>query len=431
MAKRKTQPSGADSTAPNQPEKSQGLPKTTHTGVNATDTKSVLVSAVLEIHGQVRFGDGTDVGLTVTETDMVVSPDGNQVHKLIWAGSKRRGVDRRTIHELRDQHWSGIPCYIPNLCGECPICWLYGFTGTTQKKDINAKSRVLYASSVSVEEVQVGLNTHSRNQVDEKTQTTAGAAGIHAEEVIVAGVHFPTYTALVHVLDWEIGAFAHALLENVNSNRYTAASRAQGGIKFAEHEGVPLIIVDESSQGVFPLSAPKIPGWESDWPTASQVFQGAMSVEALKAALEQQGFTVTMNGRTTDTPNRETTPDSAPDNAPTSDNTTENPEEKHTEASVASNQLVIGESEGVITVKCGNDVLMTRYVGAKALGYLRQKQLAAKQKLSSLKVNDFQTDIQSYLAAISSKSGAVATVPTGCGEEAGGGSEDGTTDESE
>lgn len=425
--RQKPQSSAAESTAPTQSEKRQGLRETEHTGVNAAGTKSVLVSAVLEIHGQVRFGDGTDVGLTVTETDMVVSPDGNQVHKLIWAGSKRRGVDRRTIHELRDQCWDGGPCYVPKLCCNCPICWLYGFTGTTQNKNINAKSRVLYASSVSVEPVQVGRNTHSRNQVDEKTQMTAGAAGIHEEEVIVAGVHFPIYTALVHVLDWEIGAFAHALLENVNSNRYTAASRAQGGIKFAEHDGTPLIIVDESAQGVFPLTAPKIPGWESDWRTASQVFQGAMNVEALKAALEKQGFSVTVNGRTTsESSDCETMSDPAPNDAPTSDSTA-----KNTEAPVASNQLMIEDTEGVIIVKCGSDVLMTRYIGAKALGYLRQKQLAAKQKLGNLRADDFRGDIQSYLDEIGSKSGAAATAPTGSAEDAGGGSDNSTPDESE
>ena len=237
-----------------------GLAKTTLTGVNAKVTKSVLVSVVIEVHGQVRFGDGTDVNITVTETDMVLRPsDGEQIQKFIFAGSKRRGVDRRTIHELRDLYWDGEQCYIPNLCCECPICWLYGFTGTTQqKKDINAKSRTLYASSVSVEDVPIGRNTHSRNQVNEKTATTAGEAGIHEEEIIVAGVHFPTYTTLAHVLDWEIGTFAHALLENINSNRYTAASRAQGGVKIAQHSETPLVIVDESCQGIFPLVAPKI-----------------------------------------------------------------------------------------------------------------------------------------------------------------------------
>ncbi|MDE0040558.1 MAG: type I-D CRISPR-associated protein Cas7/Csc2, partial [Candidatus Poribacteria bacterium] len=269
-----------------------GLPKTTLTGVNADVTKSVLVSAVLEVHGQVRFGDGTEVNITVTETDMVLRPsDGTQIPKFIFAGSKRRGVDRRSIHALRDLYWDGSePCYIPNLCCECPICWLYGFTGTTQqKKNINAKSRILYASSVSVESISIGRNTHSRNQVDEKAATTAGEAGIHEEEIIVAGVHFPTYTTLAHVLDWEIGAFSHALLENINSNRYTAASRAQGGMKFAQHDETPLVIVDESCQGIFPLSVPKIPGWEDNWQEASKAFQNAIDKEALKSALKTQG----------------------------------------------------------------------------------------------------------------------------------------------
>lgn len=371
-------------------ENRKNLTETTLTGVNAKNTKSVLVSAALEVHGQVRFGDGTDVGLTVTETDMVVSPNGNQVQKFIWAGSKRRGVDRRTIHELRDQHWDGIKCYVPELCCECPICWLYGFTGTTQDKHINAKSRVLYASSVSIEEVQIGRNIHSRNQVDEKTLMTAGAAGIHEEEVIVAGVHFPTYTALIHVLDWEIGIFAHAHLENVNSNRYTAASRAQGGIKFTELDRIPLVVVDESAQGIFPLAAPKLAGWENDWQKASKVFQDAMNKDSLKAALEAQGFTVL---------------DTAKSNS-------------------ATNELALEASDGVITVKHGDHLLMTRYTGAKALGFLRQRQLAAKQELVNLKANNFHRDINSYLAVISPKRGAVAVTAPTDNDEAGGGGDD-------
>ena len=348
-----------------------GLAETTLTGVNAKVTKSVLVSAVLEVHGQVRFGDGTDVNITVTETDMVLRPsDGEQIQKFIFAGSKRRGVDRRMIHELRDLHWDGEPCYIPNLCCECPICWFYGFTGTTQqKKNINAKSRTLYASSVSVEDVSIGRNIHSRNQVNEKAATTAGEAGIHEEEIIVAGVHFPTYTTLAHVLDWEIGAFAHALLENINSNRYTAASRAQGGVRLAQHDETPLVIVDESCQGIFPLSAPKIAGWENNWQKASKVFQNAMDKDDLKRALEIQGFSVVEESS----------------NDPTA------------------NELVLEENNGIITVKHGEHVLMKRHKGNKALGYLRQKQLLATQQFTDLKADEFRKDIKSYETAIDPK----------------------------
>jgi len=389
---------------PQQADGGQTLPVTELTGVNASNIKTVLVSAIVEVTGQVRFGDGTDVGLTVTETDMVISPDGNQVHKLIWAGSKRRGVDRRTIHELRDQHWNDTTCYIPNLCGECPVCWLYGFTGTTQQKEINAKSRVLYATSVSVEEVQKGLNVHSRNQVDEKAQTTAGAAGIHEEQVIVAGVHFPTYTALMHVLDWEIGAFAHALLENINSNRYTAASRGQGGMKFVEHAGKPLLLVDESAQGVFPLTAPKIAGWETDWQQTKEVFQAAMNVQELKRALEAQGFTVNIEQVA---------------------NTSEPETEEQT--SQPTNQLSLEESAGMITVKQNGQVVMTRYVGERALGYLREKQLTAKQQFMTLQADKFREEIDQYIAAISPKQKA-STPSAEEGEDTGSGGDDSATE---
>lgn len=313
------------------------LPRTTLTGVSAdpSNLKTVLISGIVEISGQVRFGDGTDIDTTVTETDMVLTPNGDSVHKFIWAGSKRRGVDRRIIHEIRNRYWQG-QCYIPNLCGKCPVCWLYGFTGTTQKsediKEINAKSRILYATSVSIETVEQGQNRHHRNQVEEKKLTTAGEGGIHKEQVIVAGVHFPIHTACIQVLDWEIGAFAHALLEGINSDRYTAASRAQGGIRWATFEdGSPLLIVDESSDGVFPLAAPKLPGWE----------------------------TVFDRGK-----------------------------EKFTEA----------KAQEVKDTK-----IMVRYCGEKALGYLRQKQLAWQSYLQNLQYDNFNKEIMPFIQAIGGK----------------------------
>ena len=35
------------------------------------EAKTVIVSAVLETIGQVRFGDGTDINITITEKDVV------------------------------------------------------------------------------------------------------------------------------------------------------------------------------------------------------------------------------------------------------------------------------------------------------------------------------------------------------------------------
>jgi len=423
MARKSKSTQTASAETSQQANGSQTLPVTELTGVNACNTKTVLVSAIVEVIGQVRFGDGTDVGLTVTETDMVISPDGNQVHKLIWAGSKRRGVDRRTIHELRDQHWNHTTCYIPNLCGKCPVCWLYGFTGTTQQKEINAKSRVLYATSVSVEEVQKGLNVHSRNQVDEKTQTTAGAAGIHEEQVIVAGVHFPTYTALIHVIDWEIGAFAHALLENINTNRYTAASRGQGGMKFAVQDDKPLIVVDESPHGIFPLAVPKIAGWETDWHQAQKVFQAAMNVQELNSALEAQGFTVNIE-QVANTSEQEPLPASPTPTGSAPVEQVVNTSESNTaeQTSQPTNQLSLEESAGIITVRQNGQVVMTRYVGERALGYLREKQLAAKQKFMSLGASQFITAIQEYINAISPKQRA-ETASAGESESTEGGDE--------
>lgn len=360
------------------------VPRTVHSGVNAAETKTVLVSALLEVTGQVRFGDGTDIATTITEKDTVLRPDGGGVEKAIWAGTKRRGVDRRTIHELRDRSGWDRKCYIPELCGKCPTCWLFGFTGTTQEtgsevKGINGKSRVLYATAVSIEDTSKCVNRHSRNQVNEKSQTTAGSAGIHEEEVIVAGTHFPIYTSLLHVLDWEIGVVAHALLENLNSNRYTAASRGQGGIRFAERDGEPAIIVDESSCGVFPLPAPKVASWEADYGKALPLFtpatKSAVSLVPLQELLQRQGFAV-----------------EAGDNRLT--------------AKAANVEIAIESSDGCLLVHQGNDELMRRYYGNRALGYLRLKQVEASKKLTELKSDVFRTEASAYAKAIGPKAKA-------------------------
>lgn len=160
-----------------------------------SETKTVIVSAVLETTGHVRFGDGTDINITITEKDVVAGG----VEKAVFAGTKRRGVDRRTMHELRNKWWDleEEDCFIPMLCGRCPTCMLLGFTGTTQKnpliRDINCKSRILYATAYSVQPTGDAVTTHTRNQVNERSQTTHGSAGIHTEEVIVAGTNFPTF----------------------------------------------------------------------------------------------------------------------------------------------------------------------------------------------------------------------------------------------
>ncbi|MGH3088097.1 MAG: type I-D CRISPR-associated protein Cas7/Csc2 [Rubrobacteraceae bacterium] len=260
------------------------------------DVRTVIVAAVLETTGQTRFGDGTDINITVTEKDLV-SGEGGGVEKAVFAGTKRRGVDRRAMHELRNKFWDEEDCYIPKLCGMCPTCMLLGFTGTTQDKkdikDINCKSRILYATAYSIQPTGDAINTHTRNQVNERSQTTAGSAGIHTEEVIVAGTHFPTYTTLHHVLDWEIGAFAHALLENVNQGRYTAASRAQGGMKIAEGENrEPMISVDVSEVGIFPIPTPKVSAAEENFDEVADAFKEGGDEDRLKGRLERFGFSL-------------------------------------------------------------------------------------------------------------------------------------------
>ncbi|HHV78331.1 MAG TPA: type I-D CRISPR-associated protein Cas7/Csc2 [Firmicutes bacterium] len=317
-------------------------------GLISPNAKTVIVSAVLETVGQVRFGDGTEVNLTITEKDLVPTQSGGFVEKVVFSGSKRRGVDRRTVHTLRNQFLALNPfCYIPELCRRCPTCWLFG--GTAMGEGYNIKSRVLYASALSVEPADIAVAVHNRNAPNELDHTT-GEAGIHSEELIKANVHFPTITVLDRVVDWEIGAFAHALLENVNGNRYTAASARQGGIRFSEGDGGKLIVVDVSEQGIFPLETVKVPGEETDFARVKAMFVDAANLEKIKAAFHGQGFTCdTGSGGSS-----------------------------FTVKSGARTLWTIEKADNVITVKQGQGeqakVLMTRFVGERAYGFLRERQ---------------------------------------------------------
>ncbi len=339
-------------------------------------TKTVLVSAMLETTGQVRFGDGTEINLTVTEKDLIPIPpsesgvENDGVEKVVFAGSKRRGVDRRTVHELRDRYWKTTECYVPELCGRCPTCALFGFTGTTRSSDeqlvktdqeilgkVNCKSRILYSTAYSVEPASQAVAEHSRNQVNEKTQTTAGSAGIHSEEVIVGGVHFPVRTTLYQSLDWEIGSFAHAFFENLNLGRYTASSRAQGGLKIAEYNGAPLIVVDISEVSVFPLPAPQISAAETDYLKAKQIFWEAGLLEDSSALLAKFNFSAE-------------------------------------------------GSNGEFRIKNEGKVLATRYTGDKAQSFLRKMQTEFLEFLASVNGDEFSNGILDYYKGLREGSGS-------------------------
>jgi hypothetical protein len=226
--------------------------------------------------------------------------------------------------------------------------------------------------------------------VDEKSQTTAGAAGIHEEEMIVAGTHFPLYTSLIHVLDWEIGVFAHAFLENLNANRYTAASRAQGGMRFVEHNNEPVLVVDESPVGICPLSAPKVASWETDYKKAIELFMPSrnspISLLSFQAQLQKQGFAVESG-------------------------------EKKLTAKGGNIELTIQAQENFLVVHQGSDELMKRYSGSQALGYLRQKQVEAQKNLANSSWrSQFQTEVRGYTQAIQGKGGGTKTAGVAEGE---------------
>lgn len=395
----------------------KSLPITRLTGINAAQSAlmTVMVTALVETTGQVRFGDGTDIDTTITEKDTVVMPNGDSIIKYVWAGTKRRGVDRRIIHELRNAHQEKfIGCYIGNLCGQCPICWLYGFTGTTGSKDspvkdINAKSRILYATSLSVEGLgQFPANRHARNAVDERTQktgtATSGESGIHREEFIPEGVHFPIYTAAVRVLPWEFGAFAHGLLESLNSNRYSAGSRAMGGMKITyvnDWKG-PALIVDVSSDGVFPLSAPKIASSELDFNKALISLMGMVKEDDIKTTLVAMGFTIEDDPAKNEK-KEEISPDLAQRKAEEEKKST-NKQIKTIIVKNSDNEIFrLDLLRGALAIKCGNTTVMTRYWGEAARGYLESQRLKFRDYLSNPGTSEFWTDAEQYVNAIRGK----------------------------
>jgi|Deesub1362A_J573_1020465.scaffolds.fasta_scaffold02693_6 CRISPR type I-D-associated protein Csc2 len=359
-------------------------------GILSKSAKTVIVNALIETTGQVRFGDGTEVNLTITEKDLIPTSDGGFIEKVVFAGSKRRGVDRRTIHALRNQilqsHDGDNPyenCYIPNLCRECPTCWLLG--ATVMGKGYNIKSRILYGSAYSIESSDIAVQPHSRNMVDEKDQTTAGEAGIHTEEFIKGGIHFPTITTLERVVDWEIGVFAHALLENINQNKYTAASRAQGGVKFTEVDTIGhCIIIDESPDGIFPLPTPKIGADKTDLKSALAIYMESINLNKIKERFEAQGFEVV--------------------------------EKEKSSLLIKSNgsaryKISCEDDKGILEIfqciqeSCEGDekLVQIRYYGDRALGYLREKQYVWKSFLETFDEQKWKATHEELLKKVEDK----------------------------
>jgi len=179
----------------------------------------------------------------------------------------------------------------------------------------------------------------------------------------------------MQVLDWELGAFAHALLENLNANRYTAASRAQGGVRWAtDADGAPIIVIDESANGIFPLGVPKIPGWETDYQKARDPFLKVTNRGSVKSSLELMGFEI----------------------GESDDNLTV----KH-DSDCLFNISFNGNDK--ISIRQNGEIKMTRYCGSAALGYLRRQQLGWQVYLGKLQANDFWKDVEPYVKVITGK----------------------------
>jgi hypothetical protein len=250
-----------------------------------------------------------------------------------------------------------------------------------------------------VEPSDVAVAVHNRNAPNELDHTT-GEAGIHSEELIKANVHFPTITVLDRVVNWEIGAFAHALLENVNGNRYTAASARQGGIRFSELDGgEKMIVVDISERGIFPLETVKVPGEEMDFNKVKEMFANAGNLEHIRKIFESQGFTC--EDKKGDYEANSGEPPKA-----SNDGTFE---VKNGETTL---WTVKGEN-GVITVSQGEGdqakVLMTRYTGNRAYGFLRARQEDCKRFFEGYKAEHWKqtlTEIRKRLRLEKASPGA-------------------------
>ena len=65
--------------------------------------------------------------------------------------------------------------------------------------------------------------------------------------------------------------------------------------------------------------------------------------------------------------------------------------------------MVIEGHDNSLVIHQGPSELMKRYYGNQALGYLRQKQVAAQKKLSTLRTGGFTAEAQVYAKAINPK----------------------------
>ncbi|MBM7623685.1 type I-D CRISPR-associated protein Cas7/Csc2 [Sporohalobacter salinus] len=353
-------------------------------GINNSEAKTVILNGIIETTGQVRFGDGTEINLTITEKDLVPTRDGEAVEKVVFAGSKRRGVDRRAAHEFRNEYIDfenstedNSPendCYIPELCLKCPTCWIYGGTGSTSDTEIdyNIKSRVHYPTAYSIERSELAVATHSRNRVDERSNET-GQAGIHEEEFIKGGVHFPISTIMKKMSDWEIGVYSQTFLDNINQSNYTAGASRQGGVKIStdRNDKAPILIVDVSETGTFPLPTFNISADIESFNEAFKEYKEKIQLTELKTDFENKGFEI-------------------------------EEEEKGFQIKDDDNKVMkIEKEDNVIKVTSNNDkVIMKRYIGSKALGYLQKRTNDYQQFLTSFNWGDWSTkrnDLEEYL----------------------------------
>jgi|YelNatPaOPRAMG01_1025707.scaffolds.fasta_scaffold00377_55 hypothetical protein len=225
--------------------------------------KYFVAFAILEAQGFVFFGHEPLVEVAYIEKAEV-----NGKSRPIFAASKRRGVDRRIIHELREKFSPGYlkTCHIgvveregeEPLCGECPACLIFG--------TLQYPSRIRYADSVAIEEDAV--QELNKNIIDE-LKLTSGA--ILTQEAIKPGTHFPIYTFGRWMTEDEFGGWAYAFLSAIRQGRYTSRGAAHGKLDIATINGEPAVFLLESDKPLYP-SIFRISIVETDYKTLSQRF---------------------------------------------------------------------------------------------------------------------------------------------------------------
>jgi len=192
----------------------------------------------------------TEADKTINSITTQTSVDNDYlIEKVVMLASKQKAAERRKAEQFIREVKKEYTCYVKDeLCLRCPVCILNGGIGTIEKtkgEDISIRSRILYQSAYSIENLEEAIETLTFNAVDEKTVSTGQA--LNERELIKPGTHFISIVTLVAPT---INELKFALKYILACDRYGAETRGFGtmtnhlfGMAFGESEAAAALEV--------------------------------------------------------------------------------------------------------------------------------------------------------------------------------------------